>query len=394
MNYLDLKIRPSNDASAGRDFVGIAILIALSVVLLPTMNIDSDRFFSDVIGLSTSCYLLPAMAMLLAMRLGIFDLSVWMNFSLGALVAAAMLKYFSPDGAPLELLPSMAAIGIAMACTAAAGAINGLLVAKSPVPSAVVTLAVAAAMWALMQIFSPAAITVSDAAFDQWHMGKQMVVELDGQVFSEVMILPLVVSRMLAVAIIFALTMLAMLMGNSHSPADKKTPQPRLIIVALSAGGALAGAGGALTLLELPSAVVPSLPIGDLILPAAALLAGALYYTGPDRTLFSAICLPFTLLLATAWQQHVWDLNWQGYSFQMLILAGAAAEVYWLAGSAIGNTNKAKKLFAALAIAGLLTLAAAGNTQNYFWHNLCHCLGLGLLIAAMLGGIRRKTVNS
>ena len=58
-------------------------------------------------------------------------------------------------------------------------------------------------------------------------------------------------------------------------------------------------------------------------MPVAAVLAGAVLLQGPRRTWLAGVFLPPAMLLATAWRQSGWGLEYQGYSLQLLPMLAA-----------------------------------------------------------------------
>ncbi|HAU36877.1 MAG TPA: hypothetical protein DCX07_04085, partial [Phycisphaerales bacterium] len=75
-----------------RDLACIALLAALSAVLLPTWQADGDFYRSNVVGVMLSPCLPAALGMLLALRCGAIDLSVWGVMGVGGLVAAGLIR--------------------------------------------------------------------------------------------------------------------------------------------------------------------------------------------------------------------------------------------------------------------------------------------------------------
>jgi hypothetical protein len=158
---------------------------------------------------------------------------------------------------------------------------------------------------------------------------------------------------------------------------------------ALVASGTLAGWGGALSLLDLGRAGVPNHPVGDLRVPAAALLAGAWYLQSSHRRVLTGVLLPPAMLLATAFVP-AWDLSRWGYQLQLLVLMGLTLLVQlgwhrWFA-----DRSRREALAAAVlgaAAVWILCLGAYGSMDLYRGAHVaatvCGTIGAGLLVLSV-----------
>ena len=351
-----------------RDLLCIGMLIVMAVALAPgldffcqdpdhSLRFNIDRYDCDVIGQMASYWMLPAMGFLLALRCGALDLSVWMSFSAGSLAAAWLLVHGWP---PAGAMAAGIAVGAAM------GAANALLVRGSRMPSAVLTLATALAVFLLLRWLVPQrAILPPGGVWNQWHW-----LGVGGQ--DNGASHPLFMTRMLLVVLTYGATMLAIMaagarydlpartlpsrFGGAADGMERKPGDRAHRTLALIAGGALAAAGGVFWLLENDRATVPSRPIGDLRVPVAALLAGAWLLKGPGRTLLAGMCLPPAFLLATTWRQNGWGLEYEGYSLQVLLLAAGAGLMALSARAAEGKNRRAWHRAAAFIAGGAMTV--------------------------------------
>ena len=355
----------------------------------PHLRINQDRYLCDVIGQMASYWLLPSMAFLLALRCGLLDLSVWMAFSAGSLTAAWLLVHG---------WASAAAMGAGIVAGAALGAANALLVRRSRLPSALVTLVTALGIFLLLRWLLPErAVLPPGNAWNSWHW---LGLGGTGDDASH----PLFMTRMLLVIVAYGATMLAMLAASSRHvlPAGTLPSGPIRAglggathwvertfsdgahrTLALIAGGALSAAGGVLWLLDNDRATVPSLPIGDLRVPAAAMLAGALLLRGPRRTLLAGMFLPPALLLATAWRQSGWGLEYEGYSLQLLLLPAGAGLMALGARAASGKSRRGWHWAAAWIAGGAVAvLCASTNFSSPAALEALRWAGVGLLVVS------------
>lgn len=345
-----------------RDMLCVGLLIAMAAALVPRLDLgNQDRYLCDVIGQMASYWALPAMGLLLALRAGVLDLSVWMSFSAGSLAAAWLLARGWPPSAAL-------AAGVAVG--AALGAVNALLVRRSRIPSGVVTAVTAVGVYLLLRWLLPEQTIVRPGnAWKAWHW-----LGLGGT--DNGVSYPLFMTRMLLVILFYGATMLTILAASSRYVL----PGPLLLseegrghwtervfsvsaerTLALIAGGALAAAGGVLWLLDNDRATVPTWPVGDLRVAAAAMLAGALLLKGPRRTLLAGMCLPPAFLLATAWRQNGWGLEYEGYSLQLLLLVAGAGLMAVAAHAAEGGRHRNWHWAAAWIAAGAITVLCAST---------------------------------
>jgi len=308
------------------EVVHLAGLVAVLVVLWVGSGIEgAERQFHDVVGQLVGYYTPAALAMLLAMRCGVLDVSVWMSWSAGSVVAAGILHAALPveggihaGGWPVLAFVAAAFVG------AVIGAVNAWLVRMPRLPALLATAMTALLVWGLLQgLTSERHIPVHPRVFDAWHLEadlSSMDDDDDELMRPQRAHAPLSVTRMFLVALIVSAVLLTMLIHHNRTRNAPLPPTPpaRVRTLALVAGGAMSALGGALWLLENNAAAVPRLPVHDLRIPLAAVLAGGLVLAGPGRSLLSALCLPVGMLIATLWLIDGWNFNYRGYALQML----------------------------------------------------------------------------
>ena len=302
-------------------------LLAVLVVLWLRSGIDGyDRVFYDILGQLVGYYTPAALAMLLAMRCGVLDLSVWMSWSAGSVVAAAILHAALPGKGDIQpgVWPWLA-FAAAVGCGAGIGTLNALLTRVPKLPAVLATVLTAVLVWSLLHALTTGReIPVHPRAFDAWHLETDVTMETDDDLPTTPLTAyaPLAVTRMLLVALVLSGVLLTMLIayGRTLAMPLRPVPSPRVRGAALIAGGAVAALGGALWLLENNTAAVPRLPVHDLRIPVAAVLAGGLVLAGRGRSLLTVLYLPVAMLAVTLWYLDGWDLNYRGYALQMLPL--------------------------------------------------------------------------
>jgi len=415
---LESRLRPPFVARpARRDALALALLAALALALGPKA---AGRGFGEAAGPlgpavldafiapMLSPLLLPALGLLLTLRQGAVDLSVWMAACLGGVLAAAGVQ---------AGLPPALALPLAVLAGAALGAVNGALVARLRLPAPAVTLAVAvAALLLLHRAAAPGPLTVPDDAFAGWHLPQPVVVpdaepaeaptphQPGAAGRTETAVRPLAHTRMLAVALAYGLTMLALVELQVFARHGRRASDRWKLFAALTASGALSAAGGAVWLLDYGAAPVLAWPVGDLRIPAAAVLAGALYFGGRGRALVAGLCLPPALLLADIWRMHVWDLPWQGYYLQLLLLGAFAGGAYWALSRAHVGRYVSRPLSvpaAACTAVGLVLFASAGYADRPVFRDTVHAAALALwavgiallVVSARLAGRARRRLT-
>ena len=139
-------------------------------------------------------------------------------------------------------------------------------------------------------------------------------------------------------------------------------------MAALCASGLLSGLGGALQLIDTFRAAPAPTIIGDLRIPAAALLAGGPFLAGPGRRLLAALLLPLGILLATVWRYRAWYVHLEGYDLQVLFLIVALALIMLAASKAFKASGQVRTMLRCAAVAAFVSLlitAEAGRFQRH-----------------------------
>lgn len=354
-----------------QELLCICLLIAMFLAMAGTLNpSDPSRYRSGVLGQMTSALLLPAMGLLLTMRLRMLDLSVWVVFA-GANLAAAwlMLCGWQPAGA-------IAAVTLGGACV---GVVNALLVRYRRLPAILATLATGLTIYLLLTAQPHASLRLPQETFEGWNAIGSPWGEKEAYQ-------PLFQTRILLVILAYAATMATLLAGSRKSAEQGPSlPLPALKMLALIASGTLSALGGALRLLDSSEAVAPHWPVGSLQVLVAPVLAGALLMEGPRRTLLSAVCLPPALMLATTWHIYGWPLECGEFPLQLPLLL-AAGLVMTLAGRATLPPGPRNLFMGAsiLAAAGVIAWCVSTNFFSILVLDVLRWAGV-ILVAAGAG---------
>ena len=379
---LEEKVRPKltvGEAPWLRDVFGAALVIALTVTLLSAWQVNQQRYFKDVVGQMFSFYLLPALGFCLALRCGAIDLSVWSVSAVGGAVAVAVLRV---GGGVVSAFQAAAVAGALL------GAVHGLLVGRLRLPSVVVTLATSVIILLVLEAVCQGRVVVAPAGtLDVW-------LEQIG--------LPPFAVRIFLVTLTYVATMIVLSVLCSAATLGRMGLHPRLTLFgSLCGSGILAALGGAIWLVDRGSSPVPGRVIGDLRIPAAAILAGGAFFTGRGRVLLAVLCLPATILAATIWRLQVVHLPFHGYCLQMVLLVGMTIVTHLAVLHAIARRRAHPALCVAaiaLTLAGELLFACAAKAEGRLGRELFHISGLaGWTIGAVLLVVsrvlsRRRTV--
>ena len=406
--------QPAPRRALPHDWLALGLIGVLAVTLLPSWGWDQAVFrpagaaeqwamrvrnvFDSSVDQVVSFYLLPTIGLWVALRCGAIDLSVWGVAGLGGVLAAVLIN--------AGLAPALA-----MACAVAAGlgvgAVNGLAVARTRLPSIVITLAIGAGSMLAAQTLAPApaprrAVAVPEDTFGRWLL-REEVVEAgrrenggggSGAVpgaNNRVLSAPRSPSatRMLLVAGTYGVTMVLLMVWGTLAQHDllRRLRRAR-VFVGLAASGALAAAAGTFWLVEHNSAPVPTRLVGDLRVPAAALLAGGALLVGPRRTLLSGLFLPLSVFLATAWRQEIPGARIHGYAVQSALLAGMILSIGLGFRRALAGSGRSRAIFATccgVACLGLVLVAAQALRDAYDARRLLHVVGIAAWLTAVAG---------
>ncbi len=373
MPWLEDRIRPPRPSRPWRrDVLHVVMLAGLSVVLLGASDADGV----DVVGQMFSFYLLLSLGFLLALRCGAIDLSVWMTAGMGGLAAG---YYMSSGGGVNAGFLAAAAVGLLI------GVMNFVLVRLARVPSIIVTGAVAVAGAVACRYFTELReIAINQEVINPWLEG----VGLQGYAgLADTVLVSWVYGAVVIGLLLYA--------GCIMHRRGKEFGDEMRLGGGFVVSGLLCGLAGAIWITKYSAVPVPTMPIGDLRVPAAAILAGGVFLASPGRIFLSVLSLPVALLLATVWRQDVWHVQAGGFELQMLILAGMLAFVQITVGKAADNYSGGGKIFLdkfgaasfGATFGGVLVVAAAAHASKPGTARIFHVAGAGLFLtgaAAML----------
>ena len=203
----------------------------------------------------------------------------------------------------------------------------------------------------------------------------------------------------LGVFLVYALAMLVILNGEMIGRHRREWFSERWrLFAALIASGALSAAGGALWLLEHEAAPVPTRLCDDMVIPAAALLAGGLYLAGPGRTLLACVLLPGALAVVVGWRQealHIRSEHLAGYQLQVGVLILMVASSRYAMGRAetASRWRTVAMTLAWMSAAGIAVVAASVWVDSLFYRAIFHVAGAGLWMVGGSGAVALKMAS-
>jgi ribose/xylose/arabinose/galactoside ABC-type transport system permease subunit len=379
------------------DFGTLAVLGGLTVLMLATWSDIGGRSVSEAIRASVqvmaSAWLLLGLGLLLAVRCGTVDLSIWAVMWLAAVTAGRLVE--------LDWSVNHA-VAAAVACGLCAGLAVGLAGMWHGVAGAVGSLAVGAiAVWLSQWITGGETIEaeVLSEQIKQWLGWVESEGRRSGALPARLEIPAL---RMLMVAMVYSAVMLGLLLLNivrrgfdrDHPAGSLSGPWQRRGVRLLGhvLAGGLAGLAGVGWLLEHGRVEAPHRIVGDLRVPLAVGLCGGWLLKGKGRTLLAGALLPAALLCVTRWRQQVWPLPVAGYELQLLVL-GAMLVVILLALATLAWPGGGRRigvwLALALASAGPVLPALAGQFDAEPTRRWLHriAVAMSVLGLAVLGGV-------
>ncbi len=330
MHPYELRLRSAGGPGNGtRDLFGIAPTFLIIVWLVRWWQhtqgddpvIANEQQLAYVAGPLAGAVMLMALAMLISLRNGIIDLSVWMAASAGAMLSGVLIARGVPTGGALVAAAGMGVI---------IGGGQGLLALRTRWPALLITAATAGIIYVALRLLSPPHdIVLNPSAFHGWLITLQ--VEIEG--VPDVTIAhqqPLRLSMVLLALSIYAIGVLAIL-GALTPPAESDGWKRRL--AAQMGSGAIASLAGYCSLMEHGRAVAPRLPIGDITVAAAVALSGGIFLMGNYRSRMAGLLLPPATLAATLWVQRFarfgkWGIEWQ-VVFLLVAVAGYHSWLRW-----------------------------------------------------------------
>jgi ribose/xylose/arabinose/galactoside ABC-type transport system permease subunit len=368
---LERYLQPTDAGSAGRKRIGAVLFVGLVAALAPLWSVahcaeGAGGLMMLVSRQMLSFYLLPALGALLALRRGAIDLGVWMNFSLGAVVPAALMS----AGAP-----SLGAMAMAAALAGLVGLAGGLAVARLRVPAPLATGVLALGVWLVLRRIAGGTIMLAPDAFAGWLLP---IGSGSGEVVT-----PLAVTRGLVVTVAYGFAMICLAARQNMAGRVDESQRPRERLAGtLAASAVLASVGGSMSLLELGYAAAPQMPAGDLRIVAAVVLAGGWFLAGPGSTLLAALLLAPATWAATAMLSS-WDLAAGPWALQALVVAGLAlgAQVCMHRLLVTGRSPKALAAAGGLFTGGLWALGA-GAYASPWAHRAAHLGAVACAAAA------------
>jgi len=320
---------PSSHYPPATAFV-LTLMVLLAALLVPPWAQAGTLRQPDMVRQILSPWVLPALGLALVMRHGGIDLSVWVVFTLGAIVSARL----TGNGAhPLAVLAAVLAVGVAF------GIVHALGTARLRLPSWAVTLATAAAgMWLGSRLSGGEVLTLSREDLTRWPATENELY-FTGAFILGTIVLVLNVSTIRHVR---------------HAGSGSGS-----LSAAMIASGALSALGGLCWLLKDGRTPMPGHLVADLRVLAAAVLAGAASLRNGGRSALVCMLVPFTFMLATIWWEWVWPTQDWPVDLNLVALTVMAFVPQWAYVRALRRPGWVAKLWPTLAALGLLSLAAS-----------------------------------
>ena len=338
----------------------VLLLVCLAVLLLPGWRMQGNDSILETISLLTSTMMPASLGFLLVLRCRAVDMSIWISMGAAGMAAAGVLVAGGDNPSPALALLAALVVGGTI------GLVKALLIRYTKISPWLGTLVVAALIWAAMNFTGlPKQIMLAENMFDPWvtkvtHVWGKFIGKDVRQSYG-----PLLTLRMLLVVGAWAIVMLAMLFSDMTVVRRGRilTARSRLFM-SLIVSGMLSGFSGFCWMMEAGQTPLPTRLVDDLVIPAAALMSGAMFLRGRGRTMLAAICLPMAMLVTTLWRQLVWPTQVLGFSRQMFLLVAMLLEVQiafiWVFDGPPARQNR-KVWACGLSAVGLLALAGTSS---------------------------------
>lgn len=279
-------------------------------------------------------WMLPAMGLVLVLRQGSIDLSVWMAFALAAAAGARMME---ADWHPVVILAAVVGAGVAL------GLIHALAVVRLRLPGWGATL-----ITATIGVSLAAALTGGEVIA----VGMDRLARWPGANRTELITGSFFIVALLAVA------PLSLRSHWAHRPRPRGS-----LAAALVGSGVLSCLGGLCWLLKSGRTCMPGHIVGDLRVLAAAVLAGAVCLRGRGHSLLSCALVPPAMLVASVWWLFVCPTPTWPVEVNLLALAAMVWAAHWAWRQAARPTGGIRLIWAVLAASGIVSLAATAATE-------------------------------
>jgi ribose/xylose/arabinose/galactoside ABC-type transport system permease subunit len=343
-----------------------------------------------------SPWLLVSLGLLLAIRLGTFDLSTWSVMWLAAVTAGTMVS---------AGYGTVSAILVSILVGAAGGLLAGLAGMWHRQLGVLASVAVAVgALWCSEKLTAGGIIEAELIQEDvrSWLYSSAGQGGQEDRSARTLVGLPSL--RLFAVGLTYALVLVALIGWNAlcrirsrrgeglsvwSDPAEMLSRRhgrlSRLAGHVLC--GILSALAGLAWLLEHGRVEAPRQIIGDLRVLVAPILAGAFLLRGQGRTLATAALLPVGLMVATRWRQQIWPLYGGGLELQLLVLLGMVLIVQ--AGLILLSLPGRKYRWLpatslALGVGALAVMLSSASLEGHQLRRMLHWAGVGLSLAALI----------
>jgi len=340
----DARLAPPQTWFAPLEAYVAGLWLLLASALIPTWIIHGGAVYGpDIMRQIIGPYVLPALGLALALRQGRIDLSIWTVFTLASVVSARLMAV---GAHPLGVLAAAIAVG---ACV---GGIHALVVVFVPVPAAAGR-ALTGLAAAALSVLVTSLTGLAAMALAWWIAGGKVLVAAK----AELARWPGADDELMVTGSLIIATVILLMPLSMSRYVGRARPGRRSASAAMVASAVLSAAGGLCWLLHDGRTPLPGHFFGDLRVPAAAVLAGAVVLTRPGRSALVAIMVPFAMAVVTAWRQQVWPTPaWPVYAnlIALIVLLPAAQ---WSFRYALHAPGWAVKVWPILAGMGILSIA-------------------------------------
>ncbi|NQU76469.1 MAG: hypothetical protein HQ546_09175 [Planctomycetes bacterium] len=339
-----------------RAMVSLWLLLGLVAILLPAWLKAGVMYEVDVVGVLADPWLPVAVAMLLSVRAGGLNLSVWGCASLGSAVAWLMIAL----GHGVLALPAAMLVGFG------AGVVQAEAFRRLRIPGVVVTAAGGLAAMALSR------------AVVNWAQLSPLSTEALGSFSVDAV-------RLILAAGLYGGTLLILtILDKPSSPWQWPTMMADVrMYAALVAGGALAAGGGAIILINQSAYVSQAWLVTDLRVPTAVLLCGAWVWRGRGGTLIAGVLLPAAMLVTTIWLEMVPTIVFSRYQGPVATLGAMVLGLQFL----VRRRRWGWRAACGLGWAGVAVTAAGVNWPISFTEVILVRAGFGIWIVGMVVGL-------
>lgn len=327
-----MSVTTDNPAPAGPSrlegfLVNGGVVLVLLVLIVAVSAAVEPRFLNKLnlmnMGRNFAFLAIPALAQMLVMTTGGFDLSLGAVVASGSVVSALVMRSMGADLPEAGVAPVLAALAAALTLGLAIGAFNGWLVARFDISAFMVTLATASAIVGVV-LFQTQGIPiygVSEGFIDLIGRGRIGPVPYVALIALALVALGIVMQRGTRFGRhIYAVG------SDARAALLSGVPRAKVLIAAYALAGALAGVTGFLMTARLGSGqgtIAETLAMQTI---AAAVIGGVSLRGGVARAELVALAALFLTVMANAMNLMRIDSKFQTLVLGLVLLGALALE--------------------------------------------------------------------